>query len=79
MVNKQDLPEVLKKGEVDRVLNEEGLLNKSKVNYSKTKDKIYETIALYQKERNVYSAFIEMMDLLSETLKTLPSFANVAP
>ena len=54
MVNKQDLPDSMKKAEVEAILKEEGLFNDPGHALHAWNPIVYETVALYSNAANVY-------------------------
>ena len=70
MVNKQDLPNPLKKREVQEILQQEGLFYPSDHSLNTWNPIIYETIALYQNSQNIYTIFSEMLRRISQYVLT---------
>jgi hypothetical protein len=60
MVNKQDLPDSMKKAEVEAILKEEGLFNDPGHALHAWNPIVYETVALYSNAANVYQVFGEL-------------------
>lgn len=61
MVNKQDLPDAMQKDEVQKILEEENLYYPQDDPWSLWNPIIYESIALYDIQQNVYPAFAELV------------------
>jgi len=61
MVNKQDLPNPLKKSEVEEILRQEGLFYPSEHKLNIWNPIVYETIALYENSQNIYTIFSELL------------------
>ncbi len=59
MLNKQDLSETVNKSEVEQILKDEGLIFDSEDPSYTWNPIIFETIGLYDKQKNVYEAFME--------------------
>jgi len=66
MVNKQDLPNPLTKGEMEDILREEGLFYPAEHSLNTWNPIIYETIALYKNSQNIYTIFSEMLRRISQ-------------
>lgn len=60
MVNKQDLPDTLKKKEVEEILKQENLFYPTSHPLYAWNPIVYETIALYENSQNVYQVFAEL-------------------
>jgi mutual gliding-motility protein MglA len=60
MVNKQDLPDAMKKSEVEKILEKEGLFHAPGHKLQSWNPIVYETIALYSNADNVYAVFSEL-------------------
>ena len=60
MVNKQDLPNPLNKGEVEEILRQEGVFLPTDHKLYIWNPIVYETIALYSNAQNVYKVFAEL-------------------
>ncbi|MCF2140731.1 MAG: hypothetical protein K9W44_11810 [Candidatus Lokiarchaeota archaeon] len=61
MVNKQDLPDAIQKDEVQKILEEESLFFPTEDPWSLWNPIIYETIALYDIQQNIYPVFAEII------------------
>ncbi|MHA1677412.1 MAG: ADP-ribosylation factor-like protein [Promethearchaeota archaeon] len=66
MVNKQDLPNPLKKSEVEDLLRQEGLFYPANHKLNTWNPIVYETIALYKNSQNIYTIFSEMLRRISQ-------------
>ncbi|MHA1725122.1 MAG: ADP-ribosylation factor-like protein [Promethearchaeota archaeon] len=66
MVNKQDLPNPLKKSEVEDILRQEGLFYPADHSLNTWNPIVYETIALYKNFQNIYTIFSEMLRRISQ-------------
>lgn len=60
MVNKQDLPNPMKKTDAERILIEENLFFQPGHQLSHWNPIIYESVSLFNNERNVYQVFAEL-------------------
>ncbi|UYP46543.1 hypothetical protein NEF87_002828 [Candidatus Lokiarchaeum ossiferum] len=60
MVNKQDLPNTMKKAEVEQILAQENLFFAPREKLHAWNPIVYETIALYSNAQNVYQIFAEL-------------------
>ena len=87
MVNKQDLPNPLTKGEVEEILRQEGLFYPSDHNLNTWNPIVYETIALYKNSQNIYTIFSEMLRRISQYVlkdrtdldKNIPNLSKDVP
>lgn len=61
MVNKQDLPNPLRKGDIQKILEGESLYYPNEDEWSLWNPIIYESIALYDIQQNIYPVFAELM------------------
>ncbi|TFG06706.1 MAG: hypothetical protein EU539_06925 [Promethearchaeota archaeon] len=59
MLNKQDLPDVIGKKEILQVLKDENLWFENENEFHILNPVIYETVALYDKKKNIYRSFAE--------------------
>jgi len=60
MVNKQDLPNSMRKGEVEQILKDENLFYAPNHQLNEWNPIVYETVALYSNAQNVYQVFAEL-------------------
>jgi len=80
MVNKQDLPNPLKKSEVEDILRQEGLFYPTNHKLNTWNPIVYETIALYKNSQNIYTIFSEMLRRISQyMLKDRTDFDENSP
>jgi len=80
MVNKQDLPNPLKKSEVEDILRQEGLFYPADHSLNTWNPIVYETIALYKNSQNIYTIFSEMLRRISQyMLKDRTDFDKNSP
>ena len=59
MLNKKDLPDTVQVDDVKEILSENGLIFDQKNPLFKWNPIIYESVGLYEKQKNVYTAFVE--------------------
>ena len=76
MVNKQDLPNPLKKDEVEEILQQEGLFYPSDHKLNKWNPIVYETIALYENSQNICTIFSELLRYFTQLLNDRTDLDN---